>query len=406
MVANRYRLDRLLETVDGRRAHLADDLTRGERVEVRLRDGDTPRPGDDAAMLREGRVMGRRTIAGLAPVIEVTSVDGDPVVVTEHIAGATLAEFARTSAPVAPPLAVRHAVTLCEVLIALRPELPERHTAWHRSATVTHEGALVVTAIRIAPLPAQGPDPAVAAVAATLYSLLTARDAAAPFEIPEAMNVPAPVREAVTGALTGRVATLEDLLAGLRGSAAGRASRRPWDRTELAVAGALAVVLVLLLAGLVGQCTGGGGGGGTAPGDGDAPAITITEVPDLVGLEEGDAVDRAEGAGFTTSVVRRPSDTAPEGTVFAQAPAAGADTPAGSRVVIRVSTGPVPVRVPDVRGLPLGGARQVLNSDGLRIGGLASRPAPGPSGQVVDQDPPPGTGVPPGSEVSLVLDAD
>lgn len=73
--------------------------------------------------------------------------------------------------------------------------------------------------------------------------------------------------------------------------------------------------------------------------------------------------------------------------------------------MVTVSEGPTLVPVTDVRGLPLRGARRLLNADGFRIRNLQQVPSSSPRGSVVAQDPRAGALAPPGTEVSLTLSA-
>jgi serine/threonine-protein kinase len=166
---------------------------------------------------------------------------------------------------------------------------------------------------------------------------------------------------------------------------------------------ALVAAVLALVVGVLVQIT--RNGGGDAPPATAATAAAET-VPGLVGLTRDAAEDRAASAGFDVFFADEVSPGTPSGLVARQSPGAGEEAPRGSRIVAYLSTGPPPLVVPDVRGLPLTGARQVLNNAGLRIGRLSQSPSPSPPGVVVAQTPRGGAGVDPGTEVALTLSAE
>ncbi|MER6948362.1 Stk1 family PASTA domain-containing Ser/Thr kinase [Nonomuraea sp. NPDC000554] len=66
----------------------------------------------------------------------------------------------------------------------------------------------------------------------------------------------------------------------------------------------------------------------------------MTEVPDVKGQTEQDAVKAIRGAGFRPQVRKMASDTDPEGTVIQQNPPGGTKLNPGTTITIVVSTGP------------------------------------------------------------------
>ena len=89
-------------------------------------------------------------------------------------------------------------------------------------------------------------------------------------------------------------------------------------------------------------------------------------VPAVEGLNGNEASEQLQEAGFRVSVVTEASD-APEGTVFAQDPGAGADAEEGSTVTISVSRGPDTVAVPNAVGLVEAEARDRLVDAGFQV---------------------------------------
>ena len=147
-------------------------------------------------------------------------------------------------------------------------------------------------------------------------------------------------------------------------------------------------------------------------------------VPSVVGLSQGEAVDRLTGLGLKP-VLQNVTSGRPAGTVVAQKPPADAEVDKGSEVVLNISTGPggatttvetttttatttAPattttasnVRAPRVVGLAAAPALRRLNVLRLRpivVYVRSSRPA----GGVISQRPAPGRTLPQGSPVRL-----
>ena len=127
------------------------------------------------------------------------------------------------------------------------------------------------------------------------------------------------------------------------------------------------------------------------------------EVPDVVGTSRQEAQAALKAADFRTRVERRYSDTVVEDEVIATDPAAGTRAAKGSRVTLTVSRGVQPVAVPDVTGLDREGARQTLEGQGLRPVFTSSETDAEEPGQVLEQQPAPGTEVSQGAEVRVVV---
>ena len=136
-------------------------------------------------------------------------------------------------------------------------------------------------------------------------------------------------------------------------------------------------------------------------------------VPDLVGLDQAQAQAALAAVGlFLGEVTSEPSETVPAGIVLRQDPAAGTKVAKGARVDIVISSGspspsPSPtastVTLPDVYGMDATVAIDQLEALGLtvtvrKVGGTGQ-----PPGTVVGMSPEPGTAVPVGSRVRLVV---
>ena len=136
----------------------------------------------------------------------------------------------------------------------------------------------------------------------------------------------------------------------------------------------------------------------------EPPPVETGPVPNVVGLDERNAIDALVEASFTPTV-QRVDSAAPEGQVVSQSPGGGTVTELGTVVSIRVSTGvPPEVEVPDVVGLEAAEAIVALESAGFEVE-VAERSVrrQGLDGKVLDQRPPGGSSVPPGATVTIVV---
>ena len=133
------------------------------------------------------------------------------------------------------------------------------------------------------------------------------------------------------------------------------------------------------------------------------PATIAT--PDVVGLNEAQAIADIMAAGLVSGAVTRQNDnTVPAGDVISQAPIAGTMVAPGSAVDLVVSLGPGTIPVPNVVGLSEANATTVITSSGLVVGNV-SRVANDtvPVGDVISQSPLAGEMVSGGSSVDLVV---
>ena len=123
--------------------------------------------------------------------------------------------------------------------------------------------------------------------------------------------------------------------------------------------------------------------------------------PDLTDLAASVARIQLQKVSLNARSRRAASDAAPKGQIFKQAPAAGATVKRGDTVTFWVSSGPPKVFVPDVVGLSQGDAKAQLEAEGFvvssdYVAGWGSMP-----GDVVGQDPAPGTRGRAGDEVVI-----
>ena len=126
-------------------------------------------------------------------------------------------------------------------------------------------------------------------------------------------------------------------------------------------------------------------------------------VPDVTSFEVEQARLVIEAAGLRVGEVDAVPNVAEAGVVVSTRPPTGATRTPGSSVGLIVSRGPADIRVPDVVGLEQEEARRRLESAGLRIGKLSTRPGRGRAGLVLQQRPAAGVFSPHESRIDLVI---
>lgn len=131
----------------------------------------------------------------------------------------------------------------------------------------------------------------------------------------------------------------------------------------------------------------------------------FTKVPLLLAKTEAQARTRIEHAGLDVGQIKHAySDTVKRGTVISSDPAPGARIRDNDSVTLTISNGPETVKVPDLTGLALFKAREVLKGDGL-AGGMVTREFSQdvPKGFVISSDPGAGTERHAGSAIALTV---
>jgi beta-lactam-binding protein with PASTA domain len=127
-------------------------------------------------------------------------------------------------------------------------------------------------------------------------------------------------------------------------------------------------------------------------------------VPDVIAFEPVQARQVLEAAGLRIGNVDTVANAAEAGVIVATRPAAGASRTPGGAIDLVVSRGPADIRIPDLIGLRQEEARDRLESVGLRLGAITTRPARrGAVGIVVEQRPAGGALAPHEGRVSLVI---
>jgi eukaryotic-like serine/threonine-protein kinase len=129
--------------------------------------------------------------------------------------------------------------------------------------------------------------------------------------------------------------------------------------------------------------------------------VDAHKVPDVVGLKRDAAEQRLTSDGFESEVKPVPSKQAP-GTVIAQRPDPGTLYGEHGIVVLTVASSSLRTQVPDVTGLTTQQALARLRAAGLKPRAQAL-PSKQPRGKVLRQVPAPGTEVPKGSGVVVIV---
>lgn len=132
----------------------------------------------------------------------------------------------------------------------------------------------------------------------------------------------------------------------------------------------------------------------------------MVKVPDVVGKTQFDAELALEGSRLRLGdVYTEPSATVPKGYVARQRPEAETKIQKGARIDLYVSLGPDidTVKVPNFIGRPLAEVQAELAGLGLVFNRTTSEVSAFPEGQILDQQPAPGSVVPLGTAVSFVI---
>ena len=133
-------------------------------------------------------------------------------------------------------------------------------------------------------------------------------------------------------------------------------------------------------------------------------AVPVT-VPGVVGQGANDAARFLQDRGFPSELVVEEGSTAPAGQVLRQDPAAGSEVAPGSTVVLFVAEGIQAIEVPEVKGMTLLRATQVLAQAGLEVTDEIVEEASSEveEGLVIGTDPSPPVLLLPDSPITIVV---
>jgi beta-lactam-binding protein with PASTA domain/tRNA A-37 threonylcarbamoyl transferase component Bud32 len=127
-----------------------------------------------------------------------------------------------------------------------------------------------------------------------------------------------------------------------------------------------------------------------------------TSVPDVVGMNYGDAVQALNDVNLNASKHEVFSQK-PVGQVISQNPPAGEDVVEGTEVVLDVSKGSKQVDVPTVVGMSEADARSTLEAAGFEVSSTSAPSDTAAEGTVSDQSPDGGTQAAKGSTVAITV---
>ncbi|RJQ31359.1 MAG: PBP1A family penicillin-binding protein [Actinobacteria bacterium] len=129
-----------------------------------------------------------------------------------------------------------------------------------------------------------------------------------------------------------------------------------------------------------------------------------TQIPNIVGMDQSDAMQELNNAGFVVEKKYSSSSEQSAGTIIGQSPAAGTQTDNGSTVTVWISTGPADNQsqtVPDITGLSESAAIQNLQSNGYNSYRVYEKAASKYKGVVIRQEPEQGSNAAKGSTVTV-----
>ncbi len=127
-------------------------------------------------------------------------------------------------------------------------------------------------------------------------------------------------------------------------------------------------------------------------------------LPEVKNLTAAEAQKRLSNAGFKPTTKKQPSTTVKSGVVIGTEPPAGTELQLGSSVVVLVSGGPAPVRVPDLSGQSQTAAEAALTNAELAVGTITQQVSSTQSpGTVLAQSPTGGSSVHAGDKVNLTV---
>src|SRR5580700_1478390 len=164
-------------------------------------------------------------------------------------------------------------------------------------------------------------------------------------------------------------------------------TERRWLPIVLWIAGILVVLGVV--GGVLYAILGGGSSGHAVP---QVNGQTLTQ-----------AEKEITAAGLKYTVQKQPNPTVPKNIVISTSPPNGNVVPAGSQVVLVVSTGPKMVAVPNVKHQTVSQAQSALTAAGFQVNVQTDNNSTGSPGTVVKQDPTAGTKAKFGSTVTIFV---
>jgi serine/threonine-protein kinase len=132
-----------------------------------------------------------------------------------------------------------------------------------------------------------------------------------------------------------------------------------------------------------------------------APTV---EMPRVVGMQEADARALLSGQGFTNiTTQQRADEDIAEGEVIEQIPTEGSQVSVDAAITLVVSTGPADREVPNVEGLTVAEASNILGQAGFEVDQQSEPSDTVDEGTVIRTDPPKGSVQPKGTRVTIFV---
>jgi eukaryotic-like serine/threonine-protein kinase len=133
-------------------------------------------------------------------------------------------------------------------------------------------------------------------------------------------------------------------------------------------------------------------------------ASQTVETPDLTGMSREEATNELDQFGLAAEFERQPHPDAPVGEVVDQDPDPGDEVDEGGTVTVFLSSGPQPVKVPDLSNEMAKDAKEILEEAGLELGETTKQPNEDvEKGLVISQSIDPGEKVDPETPVDIVV---
>ena len=127
-------------------------------------------------------------------------------------------------------------------------------------------------------------------------------------------------------------------------------------------------------------------------------------IPDVAGYEQQLARRLIEAAGLTVASIDTSTSPQERGVVVTTSPRAGQSRPPGFGVRLYVSVGAATISVPNLSGLSLDEARELLEQSGLALGTTQARTSTASEpGLIIEQNPAAGTLSAPGAAVAVII---
>lgn len=127
------------------------------------------------------------------------------------------------------------------------------------------------------------------------------------------------------------------------------------------------------------------------------------KVPDIIGMMQDKAKTLVESQGFKFTIAGTEKNDKPKGTVISCYPNVGDTINKGDAVRVTISSGPDQSLVPDVRGLDLERAKEVIQNAGYTVGDVSKDYSDSPVNTVISINPNAGTTLDKGSAISMVI---